>query len=69
MRQPDKFVGEPPPYSVRASWRRRELEDTREDEAELFQGQVASWRGLGGTDLAEVHYGRRRAAKALTATL
>ena len=42
----DKFVGEPPPCSGRASWRRRELEDTREDEAELFQGQVAS----GGDD-------------------
>ena len=24
----DKFAGEPPPYSGRASWRRRELEDT-----------------------------------------
>ena len=48
----DKFTGEPPLYSSRASWRRRELEDTREDEAELFQVQVASGRGLGGTDLA-----------------
>ena len=65
----DKFVGEPPPCSVRASWRRRELEDTREDEDELFQGQVASGRGLGGTDLAEARCGRRRAAKALTAVL
>ena len=59
----DKDDGEPPPCSVRASWRRRELEDTREDEAELFQGQVASGRGLGGTDLAEARCGRRRAAK------
>ena len=31
----DKFAGEPPLWSGRASWRRRELEDTREDEAEL----------------------------------
>ena len=30
---------------------------------------MASGRGLGGTDLAEACYGRRRAAKALTAVL
>ena len=65
----DKDDGEPPPCSVRASWQRRELGDTQEDEDEMFQGQVASGRGLGGTDLAEARCGCRRAAKALTAVL
>ena len=33
------------------------------DESELPQGQVASGRGLGGTDLEEARCARRRAAK------
>ena len=33
------------------------------------RGQVASGRGLGGTDLEEARCGRRRAAKALTVVL
>ena len=34
----DKDDGEPPPCSVRASWRRRELADERGDKLALFPG-------------------------------
>ena len=38
--------------AVRATWRRRELEDALVDGSELLQGQVASGRGSGGADMS-----------------
>ena len=60
----DKFDGEPPFCSCRATWRRRELADGLADEIELFQGQLARWGGSGGADTAGACCGRQLAATA-----